>query len=120
MGHCKYVCDKENRTCFDLGKWAPSDMDTLCELVNQVECTFEEFRSIIAQEWADVYEPEKIVALYEYIRSVKPENYAFAYHEDQLWEDIFDIWNVKKPVHEVGTVYTGDDLWIFGKQFVER
>lgn len=119
MGHCKYICDKKRRTCFDLGKNIQSqDFIELCQLVNVGQCTLEEFLEL-GDHQVGIYDRAKIIDLFNYIKSVEPEHYAFAYCEDHLCESVFDIEREKEPVFEVGTVYNGEATHVFGRNHLK-
>jgi len=114
MGHCKYVCNKSKRTCFDLGKnFVDEDFKELCELVSYKRCTLDEFIEL-SEEQIGIFDKKKVVKLYEFLLAIDPNDYAFAHCEDELCEGVFDIVRERQPVKQVDSLYINESTHIFG------
>lgn len=117
MSHSWYACDKENRTCFELGKNCPSETEELIQMVIEGAIFDVEEFNLIGSHLKDfsIFDRDKREALYYYLSSIKPENFELVFHEDHLSETVFDCLNDNRPVNQVNSLYNNCSTWTFNK-----
>lgn len=119
MSHSWYVCNSSNRTCFEVGSSIMTkDFEEICGLINQGQLSLNEVIEY-HEERLSVFDESKIKQLYEYIKTIPSINYVFVYHEDELIERVFDSHTLRKPVYQVGSLYSNCSTHIFCAAYEE-
>ena len=120
MSHSWYVCNVEARTCFDLGSSIMTDeFEDICRMICFDGISLEDVITYDVERLM-FYDDAKIAQLYYYIRSIPPDQFAWTGHEDDLCEGVFNYLEVKKPIYQVGSIYTNHDKHTFGKCFEDK